>query len=65
MGKHMADEAIKKGYDASRIHCVKDAAEAGKLCRELASPGDFILVKGSRGTKMETVFECFITSSTR
>ena len=36
-----------------------------RQCHEIAQSGDMILVKGSRGMKMEKVFECFITSSTR
>ncbi len=62
--KLLVEEALKRGFDPQRIHAVQDSQEAGRLCRELAAPGDFILVKGSRGMQMEKVFECFITSST-
>ena len=65
MNAHLVDEALKKGFDPTRIHHVKDSQEAGKLCRQIASAGDFVLVKGSRGMHMEKVFECFTTSSTR
>ncbi|OIO39597.1 MAG: hypothetical protein AUJ72_00510 [Candidatus Omnitrophica bacterium CG1_02_46_14] len=65
LSKHLVDGALKRGFDPQRIHHVKDSAAAGKLCREIARAGDLILVKGSRGMKMEKVFECFITSSTR
>ena len=61
----LVDEAVKKGFDPARIRHVTNAEEAGRLCREWASPGDRILVKGSRGMQMEKVFECFITSSIR
>lgn len=64
LSKSLVDEALRRGYDAKRIFHVGDAGEAGRLCREIACPGDRILVKGSRGMKMEKVFECFITSST-
>ncbi len=63
--KALVDEALKHGLNAQKIHHVKNSNEAGKLCRELAQAGDMVLVKGSRGMKMEKVFECFITSSTR
>jgi len=63
--KLLVDEALKNGFDPKRITHAKNSAEAGKLCREMAVPGDRILVKGSRGMQMEKVFECFITSSTR
>ena len=62
--KYLVDEAIKRGFDPKRIYHVADSLAAGKLCREVAQAGDRVLVKGSRGMKMEKVFECFITSST-
>ena len=65
LSKSLVDEALKKGFDPKRIFHVSDSAEAGKICREIAQSGDLVLVKGSRGMKMEKVFECFITSSTR
>ncbi len=61
----LVDEALKNGFDPSRIHHAKDSAEAGRLCRQIAGPGDRVLVKGSRSMQMEKVFECFITSSIR
>lgn len=65
LSKFLVDEALKQGFNPKKIHAVKDSAEAGRLCREVASAGDRVLVKGSRGMQMERVFECFITSSTR
>ena len=52
-------------FDAKKIFHVKNSFAAGECCRESAKAGDRILVKGSRGTQMEKIFECFITSSTR
>lgn len=65
LSKHLVDEALKRGFDPQRIQYAKDSAEAGRLCRDIATPGDMVLVKGSRAMAMEKVFECFITSSTR
>ena len=50
------EEALKRGFNRSRAYPVQDSVEAGKLCRQMAAPGDMVLVKGSRGMKMEKVF---------
>ncbi len=57
--RHLVDEALKSGFDPGRIRHAKDAVEAGKLLKGLAHAGDMVLVKGSRGTRMERVFEPF------
>lgn len=59
------DEALKAGMDASRVCACGDAAQAGEALRAILQPGDVVLVKGSRGMKMEKVFECFSPSFTR
>lgn len=61
----LADEAVERGISPTRIHRAADSLEAGRICRELAREGDCVLVKGSRGMKMEKVFECFTNSSIR
>jgi UDP-N-acetylmuramoyl-tripeptide--D-alanyl-D-alanine ligase len=37
------------------IHQTTSNAEAGSLLRTLITPGDTILIKGSRGMAMETI----------
>ena len=57
------EEALKKGFNSSRVHQAENSVEAGRICRSLVTGGDWVLVKGSRGIKMEKVFECFTPSS--
>lgn len=64
LSQFAVDEALKKGYNPSKIFKVSDSLEAGKKCLKEVSQGDTVLVKGSRGMKMEKVIECFTTSST-
>lgn len=61
--KFVLDEAVKRGFNPKRTYQAVDSAEAGKILKDMANPGDSVLVKGSRGMKMEKVLECFITSS--
>ncbi len=61
----LSEEAVKQGFPAEKMFHVKDSAEAGKVCQKLASAGDLVLIKGSRGMQMEKVLECFTSFSTR
>jgi len=61
----LAEEAVKHGFPAEKMFHVKDSVEAGKVCQKLASAGDLVLLKGSRGMQMEKVLECFTSCSTR
>jgi len=45
--------AREAGLPARSIHYCRTAREAAGVVRQLAAPGDVILVKGSRGMKME------------
>jgi UDP-N-acetylmuramyl pentapeptide synthase len=40
-----------------RVHEVEDTAAAARMLSQLARPGDFVLVKGSRSARMETLFD--------
>jgi len=53
----MAEEARQNS--AVEVHLVGDTGDAAKLLRELARPGDAVVLKGSRAARMERVLEDF------
>ena len=58
-GKLIADGAVNRGMEAHRVLPVTDAAQAADLLRWLLRDGDFVLLKGSRAVKLETILEAF------
>lgn len=57
LSKHMADGAREKGMPKECIHTFENSQEAAKSLGGLLEHGDLILVKGSRGIKMEYIIE--------
>ena len=53
------DGAVKAGMPARRLVASPTAEAAIPVVRKLAAPGDVVLLKGSRGVHLETVFESF------
>jgi UDP-N-acetylmuramoyl-tripeptide--D-alanyl-D-alanine ligase len=53
----IANGAKDAGLSASRARFFADAAEAAAFIAEIIQPGDLLLVKGSRGVKMERIVE--------
>jgi UDP-N-acetylmuramoyl-tripeptide--D-alanyl-D-alanine ligase len=55
LGRIIGEEARDAGMAASAVHAAETNAEAAALVRGLVRPGDVILIKGSRGLKMEQI----------
>jgi UDP-N-acetylmuramoyl-tripeptide--D-alanyl-D-alanine ligase len=55
--------ALEAGFPPERARFFADATQAGDFCRTLLQPGDVVLVKGSRGVRLETVTELLRASS--
>jgi UDP-N-acetylmuramoyl-tripeptide--D-alanyl-D-alanine ligase len=58
-GQLIADGAVRRGMEAHRVLPVADAAQAAELLRWLLRDGDFVLLKGSRGVKLEEIVHAF------
>jgi UDP-N-acetylmuramoyl-tripeptide--D-alanyl-D-alanine ligase len=55
----MVDAATEAGLAKNAAYFFDDPVEAGERLRSIAQPGDAILFKGSRGTKVEQALERF------
>ena len=47
--------ALEGGMDRSRLKFARDAVQAGDLVARMVKKGDVVLIKGSRGVKLEQV----------
>lgn len=57
LARHAVDAARKSGVECQII---SDAGHAAKAVPELTRPGDLVVVKGSRGVRLELVVEALI-----
>ena len=53
----IANGAIAAGMPASQAHFFPDSSAAAAFVAGIVQPGDLVLVKGSRGVKMERIVE--------
>lgn len=53
----VADEAVKQGYPAARVSCFAHAKEAAAAVRAFVVPGDGVLLKASRGMRLERILD--------
>lgn len=58
--RHAVEAAVQAGFPASAAYFFEDPVEAGECVKRLAQPGDAILWKGSRGTRVELALERFM-----
>jgi UDP-N-acetylmuramoyl-tripeptide--D-alanyl-D-alanine ligase len=54
----MASAARAAGMSAERVFFYPTPAEAGEKLGQILAPGDLVLVKGSRGVKMDLALDC-------
>jgi UDP-N-acetylmuramoyl-tripeptide--D-alanyl-D-alanine ligase len=64
LSKALAQSAEKEGMDKCSIFVCKDKHKVLEVLLDKVSPGDVILIKGSRAMNMEEITRCFITSYT-
>ena len=49
--------AIEAGHPAERTQFFENSEEAAKFLESFVAPGDLLLLKGSRGVRMEKILE--------
>ena len=54
---HKMQEGVQKARGTTLVSVVKDAVEAGELLKGIVKRGDVVLIKASRGAKMERVLD--------
>lgn len=55
--RFVVDEAVKAGYAASRVRVFSDAAAASAALTKFFKPGDCVLLKASRGMRLERILD--------
>jgi UDP-N-acetylmuramoyl-tripeptide--D-alanyl-D-alanine ligase len=58
-GQNIADGAVRAGMRQSDIIIAPDSAAAVSEAKTMVRPGDVVLLKGSRGVRLETILEGF------
>ncbi|MHB1455419.1 MAG: UDP-N-acetylmuramoyl-tripeptide--D-alanyl-D-alanine ligase [Armatimonadota bacterium] len=55
LSEEIANGAIQSGFSVDAVYRCADSEDAALLLGDMISPGDAVLVKGSRGMKMEKI----------
>jgi len=58
----MIEGAIAAGFNRAQTRFFASSEEAGAFVQQFFQPGDLLLVKGSRGVKMERIVEALIAA---
>jgi UDP-N-acetylmuramyl pentapeptide synthase len=59
LAQHVGKGALEAGMKKDHVLAALSHDHAGQLLKQLSHPGDVILIKGSRGMKMEKILEAF------
>jgi UDP-N-acetylmuramoyl-tripeptide--D-alanyl-D-alanine ligase len=61
-GAQIIEGAVTAGFPRARTKFFPSSEEAAKFLADFVEPGDVLLVKGSRGIKMERIVDALLTS---
>lgn len=61
LSARIAEGAVTGGMDKKNVYIAPDHESAARILKKTACPRDIVLVKGSRGSRMEEVIKCFTT----
>lgn len=65
LSRYILEGAQEEGIGGKSLLHFENSVEAAKALKDILRKGDLVLVKGSRGMKMEGIKKCFTTCSTR
>ena len=65
LSRYILEGAQEEGIGGESLLRFENSVEAAKALKDILREGDLVLVKGSRGMKMEEIKKCFTTCSTR
>ena len=60
LGREIVEGACRAGLPTAAVQHFADAAAAAAAVPALVEPGDAVLVKGSRGVRLEAVVEALV-----
>lgn len=61
LSRYMAEEALLEGLKKENIISFDNSIEAAAKIKKLIQKGDLVLIKGSRGTKMENIVKILLS----